>query len=80
MPRYYFHVHNSFGIAADDEGEDVATIAEARSIAIHAARTILTEELRKGHLDFRGHIVIADAAGNICTKVAYGDAVELRTD
>ena len=78
MPRYYFHVHNSFGVAADDEGEDVESIDEARSIAIHAARTILTEELRKGRLDFRGQIVIADASGNVCTKVAYGDAVELR--
>ena len=78
MPRYYFHVHNSFGIAADDEGEVVESIDEARSIAIHAARTILTEELRKGHLDFRGQIVIADASGNVCAKVDYGDAVELR--
>jgi hypothetical protein len=79
MPRYYFHVHNSFGVAADDEGENVESIDKARSIAIHAARTILTEELRKGLLDFRGQIVIADASGNVCAKVDYSDAVELRT-
>ena len=79
MPRYYFHVHNSFGVAVDDEGEDAEDIADARAIAVHAARSILTEELRKGHIDFRGQIVIADGSGKVCARVAYGDAVELWT-
>lgn len=78
MPRYFFHVHNSFGVAADDEGQDVDSIAQARCIAIEAIRTILAEELRSGRLDLRGRIVIADRSGAVCASVRFIEAVDLK--
>ena len=78
MPRYFFHVHDSFDVAADDEGQDVDSLAQARCIAIESVRTILSEELRNGRLDLRGRIVIADASGAICATVPFTEAVDLR--
>lgn len=80
MPRYFFHVHNSFGVAADDEGQDVDSLAEARRIAIESIRTILSEELRNGCLDLRGRVVIADPSGAICATVPFTEAVDLKLE
>ena len=78
MPRYFFHIHNSFGQAIDDEGQHLSSLDEARQLAIESARTILGEELRKGAIDLGGRIAITDATGKLLADVPYSDAVTVR--
>lgn len=80
MPRYFLHVHNSFGDARDDEGQELESLAAARKIAVTSIRSILVEELRVGRFDLRGRIDIEDATGSICGTVRYTDAVDVKTD
>jgi len=78
MPRFFFHVHNGFGDAIDEEGQEVGSLAEARAIAIDATRAILAAVLKRGRLDLRGRIDIADASGTVRATVPFSDAVELQ--
>ncbi len=78
MPRYHLHVHNSFGTVVDEEGQNLASLAEAERVAVAGVRAILADEVtRKGSLDLRGHVEIAAEDGNKLSTIKFCDAVDL---
>jgi hypothetical protein len=78
MPRYYFHVHNGFGFAPDEEGHVCDTLDSARTLAIAGARELLSAEVCSGQLDLRGRIEIANERHDIVCVVHFKDAVTVR--
>ena len=74
---YYLHIIDRYGRALDNEGHDVATIAEARIFAVAGIRDLLAAELLNGHVDFDGHIEIVDEAGACVDIVHFADAVRI---
>ena len=79
MPRYYFHVRNSSGHLGDAEGEELPTIEAARSVAIAAIRSIISDESKTGKVDLRGRIEVTDEDGATLLLVPFSDAIEVRT-
>ena len=77
MPRYYLHIYDSYGIAADEEGHDLPDLAAARSAAIEGIRCILSETVREGVMSFGGRIVIMDAWGHVVATVPFAEAVSI---
>ena len=78
MPHYYFHVANSMGFVRDEEGRELESIEAAREEGLNDIRSILSEEVRGGRLDLRGHISIADENGDVLKTLPFGEAVELK--
>jgi hypothetical protein len=78
MPHYYLHVYNSIGCSPDDEGQELPDLEAARGVAVEGIRSILSDDVVHGVIDFGGRIDIADAAGALLASVPFRDAVELR--
>ena len=76
--RYYFHLENGFGIARDEEGQEMADLAAAKAFAIDSIRSILKGDLVAGVIDLRGKIEIADGQGAVLAVVRFPEAVEVR--
>ena len=78
MPRFFFHLHNSMGVACDDEGREAASPEAARLLAMEDARSLIGEEAKEGCVDLRGRIEVHDAQGRHLLTVNFADAVELK--
>lgn len=48
MPRYYFDVYDSDGLAADEDGQELASRESARRAAIEVLPDIARDELPRG--------------------------------
>jgi hypothetical protein len=78
MARYYLNLRNGGGYVEDPEGLELPDLAAARLHAIEGIRSVLSEEARRGEIDLRGSIEIADRHGNILLVLPFSDAVNLR--
>ena len=78
MARFYLHIRNGGGYAEDPEGQELSSLAAARTAAIDGVRSLLSEEARQGELDFSGSIEIADEEGNVLLIVPFSEAISLR--
>jgi hypothetical protein len=68
MKRFHLHVWSGDGlVAADDEGVELEDIGAARNEAVLAAREIMADALRKGHLPIDHRFEIYDETGPILT-------------
>lgn len=59
MPRYYFHVFDH-ETTIDEEGSELADIEAARDYALEAARDLVCESVKGGHLNLDHRIEITD--------------------
>jgi hypothetical protein len=80
MPLYFLHVYNSTGWSRDEEGLDLPDLDAARAQAVEGIRSILSDEVEHGKIDFAGKIEIADESGRVLATVTYHDAVDLRDE
>lgn len=74
MPRYFFHLHNG-NISHDEEGQEMPGLEQAREQAILAARELLCEDLKTGHLPLGHHIDIHGTGGEPLLTVRFAEAV-----
>jgi hypothetical protein len=78
MPIYFLHVFNRTGDARDEEGLDLPDLEAARAAAVRGIRSILSDEVVHGAIDFEGRVDIADEADQVLACIPYRDAVEVR--
>lgn len=79
MTHFYFHVSNSIGWVRDEEGRALPDLETAREQAREDVRSIISDEAKRGVVDLRGRVEIADASGNVVAVVPFRDAVEVRS-
>lgn len=80
MPRFHIHVHNHIGPTLDEEGAEYVDLDHAAQNAVEGVREILSAEVRRGALDLRGRIEIADVAGQLLRTISFKEVVHLRED
>jgi repressor of nif and glnA expression len=78
MPFFHLHLHNRLGFIRDEEGKELADLGAAHALALESIRDILSEEAKKGIVDLRGRVEIADPAGQVLQVVTFPEAVELQ--
>lgn len=79
MTRYHFSARNAFGYAPDEEGKDLASLDHARAVAIEAARSLISADVRAGTLDRGGQIEISDALGAQVAIITFAEAIEIKS-
>ncbi|MEJ7934829.1 hypothetical protein WG907_11230 [Sphingobium sp. AN558] len=77
MTRFYLHLHNRIGFVRDYEGTELPDLESATRLAIDSIRDVLSEEVRAGHMDLRGHIDIVDDVQTILAVISFSSAIEL---
>lgn len=74
MTHYFFHICSRTERIEDREGADFDTLEAAITEARLAAREILAEDLRKGHLDKTRLFEIFDDRGYLVARLPFQDA------
>lgn len=78
MAHFYFHQRGGLREFPDEDGQDLASLDEARASAVAGIRSILSDEVRRGALPLGERIDIEDAAGHALASVRFIEAVEVR--
>lgn len=77
MSRFYLHVCNGDGFTEDEEGRELASVADARKMAIYGLRGIMAEELKIGELNMASFIEIEDEDHELIMTVPFAEAVNV---
>ena len=77
MATYHLHLINTHVEADDREGHLLASLDEARAMAVDGIRGFLSHEVRDGRLDLRGRIDIEDDHGAVLATVRFDEAVSI---
>jgi hypothetical protein len=75
MAMFYFHIQRGDLLVEDQEGSDLADLAEAREEALEAARDILAEAIRSGNDWAEKAFVITDVQGRRLMTMPMTDAM-----
>lgn len=75
MPRFFFHIVDGAGVAADEDGLDLRDLAAARDVALEGARDILAAEVKSGKIDLSWRIDVVDQGGAVVLTLPFSDAV-----
>jgi hypothetical protein len=78
MPRYFFNAYNAFGFARDEEGKELPNLHDARAVAVDAARSLISADVRSGSLDLNGRIEVTDETGRILLSIDFSQAIETK--
>jgi hypothetical protein len=76
VPRFFFHVLNDID-AADEEGQELPSLAAANLQAIDYVRDLAASAVRQGRLNLTHRINVEDEQGHCLLSVTFGDAVEI---
>jgi hypothetical protein len=76
VPRYYFHVDNGTGYAADTEGRELPDLPSAIKEAARTAADILSEDLAAGSERVHLSLYVDDAEGHRLIALPVTAAIE----
>lgn len=77
MPLYFFHLRDGTDILLDPDGARLKGQKEVAKRALEAARSLISDDALKGHINLQCHIDVEDAAGNVVHCLAFNDAVTI---
>jgi hypothetical protein len=77
VATYHLHLINTHVDADDREGHLLASLDEARAMAVDGIRGYLSHEVRDGRLDLRGRIDVEDDDGAVLASVRFDEAVSI---
>jgi hypothetical protein len=77
VPRYFFHVYDDV-IAEDEEGAELPNLAAARLNALHGARDLIAEQVRRGYIVLSHWIDVMDEQGEKVLTITFRDAVDIK--
>lgn len=63
MTRYFFHVRDRSGEAADDDGLKLPSLSAARAVAVRGAQSLICSDIMGGRFDLSGEIIVTDESG-----------------
>jgi hypothetical protein len=76
MPTFYLNISTRTTILKDEEGAQLADLADAHREAIKDARGLMSAAILQGRDISHRHIEICDANGDILLKVLFSEAYE----
>jgi hypothetical protein len=77
VPLFYLHLCDGEGYHRDDEGMEVADLAEARASAIEGLRDTLAGEIQRGLINIGAFIDIENEKRQRVDTVHFADAVRI---
>lgn len=75
MPRYHFDLNECGRVLRDEEGRDLPTDADVRTLAIEEARAIMQAEIGAGRLCLGCAVEVRESEGPVVAHVSFRDAV-----
>ncbi len=79
MPRFHLNMNECGDVTVDQEGQELANLEAARSLAIERARSIMAAEVGRGRLCLSCSIRIQDGGGTLLLTVQFREALTFFT-
>ena len=70
MPVFHFHIRESGGLIADEEGVEVESLEAAHRDAVEGARSIMAHAILSGWLSLDQQFEVADESGRVVLVVS----------
>jgi hypothetical protein len=77
MSFFYFHLRDGVDILLDLEGRELDSSFAIEEAALREARSIISEDARKGRIDLDVRIDVEDELRNVVHSLCFRDAVEI---
>jgi len=77
VPCFHLNIRDGFDVV-DEEGQEFASLDDARRAAVASARDLMAADIRSGLLSLDERIEITDPAGAILATVCFRDAIRVR--
>jgi hypothetical protein len=78
--RYFFHLREPGGYVVDDEGLELGGLDAVKAAATCGARSIIADEILKGHLPLGTILEVEDEDGRRVLDLPFGDTVFVDPD
>lgn len=75
MSRYFFHLRQEGSTVLDEEGDDFATLEEARASAVTAVRELIAARIKTGNSVSDEYMDVTDEAGEVRLSLSFHDVV-----
>jgi hypothetical protein len=76
MPLFYFHLWSHQQYIVDPEGSEHGNVDAARTEALFAARSIMSEEIKSGRFDLDQKFELHDDRGHHLLTIPFAHALE----
>ena len=76
MPRFFFLIADG-DVYEDEEGQEHADGDAAMAAALTAARELIAEDVKDGHISLRDKIVVSDEHGAVVGTLNFKDALTI---
>ena len=76
MPRFFFLIADG-DVYEDEEGQQYADGDAAMVAALTAARELMAEDVKNGHISLRDRIVVSDEEGQVVGTLNFKDALKI---
>ena len=76
MPRFFFLIADG-DVYEDEEGQQHADGDAAMVAALTAARELIAEDVKNGHISLRDRIVVSDEEGQVVGTLNFKDALKI---
>jgi hypothetical protein len=78
MALYFFHLCDGGDTLLDPEGREIEDSSRLAVLALRDARSILSQEVLRGHIDLDCFIQVRDKAGQLVHELRFRDALTIR--
>jgi hypothetical protein len=75
MTRYFFNIRSGQTYISDGQGQEHEDLGAAKEEAETAAREILSEAVRHGHVIDGRKFEITDSSGTVCATIRFRDVL-----
>jgi hypothetical protein len=77
MSLYYFHLVDGTDVLLDPEGQELKDLQAVAKSALLEARSIISGEVRTGHVRLDQSIIVEDGEGKTIHRLPFTDAMTI---
>jgi hypothetical protein len=76
MTRYFFHIRRNGEIVLDEEGDEFASLDDARISAVNAIRELVAAKIKRGLMILNEHMEVRDEADALQLVISFHEVIE----
>lgn len=76
MRRYFFHIRHNGETVMDEEGDEFASIDEARSSALRSVRELVAARIKNGQTVINKHMDVHDETGERLMSISFREVID----
>jgi hypothetical protein len=76
MTRYFFHIRRNDETVLDEEGDEFASLDDARVSAVNAIRELVAAKIKRGLMILNEHMEVRDESDALHLVISFHEVIE----